>query len=130
MVVRNRSRASVLSAWLLVAGLGLPLPSLAAAIDDAAAGLAAFQRGEHPEAITLFTRAIASGELAGNNLAAVHTNRALALSARGNHAEALADFEQALKLRPESAAALAGRGAALRGLGRATEALADLDKAI
>ncbi len=53
-----------------------------------------------------------------------HYHRGVALIGLGRPVEALAAFDQALKLAPGLAAAHSGRGAALRALGRLREALA------
>ena len=56
----------------------------AAAVDDINAGLAAFQRAQFADAVDLFSRAITSNELTGNNLAAAFSNRGLARAGAGD----------------------------------------------
>jgi tetratricopeptide (TPR) repeat protein len=60
---------------------------------------------------------------------AIH-GRGSALRLLGRHADALADFDLALKLRPGDVAAIANRASALQDLGRHTEALEGFDRAL
>jgi tetratricopeptide (TPR) repeat protein len=57
-------------------------------------------------------------------------NRGLVQHARGNRAAALADFEQALQLRPSYPEALNNRGSIRQGQGNLDEALADFEAAL
>jgi tetratricopeptide (TPR) repeat protein len=56
--------------------------------------------------------------------------RGLAREGKGQHDEAIADYDRALALNPKYAAALINRANAYRGKGRDDQAIADLDRAI
>jgi tetratricopeptide (TPR) repeat protein len=75
----------------------------AEALADANAGAQALANGEFTRAVTLFTRAISSGTLGGDNLELAYVSRAQAALAAGDAHQALADAFQALKLKPDDA---------------------------
>lgn len=87
---------------------------------------AAYQRGELDDAerLCLAIRADAADEFD------VHHLLGTIYSRRGRHTEALARFDEALKIHPHSAPALSNRGNALQDLGRSEEALASYDRAL
>jgi tetratricopeptide (TPR) repeat protein len=83
------------------------------------------------------TAVIRSGQLLGKELAWAYYNRGIAYFKLGEHAQAIEDFDQALRLDPGYAYAYNGRGAAYNALawelyleGRNAEALADVDRAL
>ncbi len=94
--------------------------------DDAA--VCAKAAGE--ESIAACSRRISSGELGGRDLAIAYRNRAWALESKGNNDRAISDYDEALRLDPKYAHALANRGTAWRNKGDHARALADLDEAI
>ncbi|MHA7840923.1 MAG: tetratricopeptide repeat protein, partial [Gammaproteobacteria bacterium] len=62
--------------------------------------------------------------------AMAYHNRGLAKRQLGRYAEAIADYDEALRLNPAKAEAYHNRGYAKRQLGRYTEAIADYDEAL
>jgi tetratricopeptide (TPR) repeat protein len=64
------------------------------------------------------------------NLHPTRNNRGIALSNLGCHEEAIASFEEVLKIQPDNSYAWNNRGVALFKLGRLDEAIASLDKAL
>lgn len=86
--------------------------------------------GRSPARIRACTEAIAAGQAAGADLAALHRSRASALAEAGKTAEAVADIDTAIRLKPDSPQAFAARGQ----LRLATEdwdrALADYSEAL
>jgi tetratricopeptide (TPR) repeat protein len=74
--------------------------AFASAIDDGNAGLDALNSGDFTKAISLFTRALKSGELKGDDREFAYLNRGKAYLARGDNAKAVADLEEAVKLNP------------------------------
>jgi tetratricopeptide (TPR) repeat protein len=89
-------------------------------------GLIAIQAGRPGEAVDLITRAIA---LRGD-VAAMHSNRAVALAALGRLPEAADDYATAAMLQPDLVQAHVGLGDALNGQARYDEALVAYDQAI
>jgi tetratricopeptide (TPR) repeat protein len=88
-------------------------------------GVLAHQTGRYDRAVELIRRAITL-----HRTAAACVSLGTALMALGRPAEALASYEGALALQPDSAAAFSASAAALRELGRPQEALARADAAI
>ena len=99
-------------------------------LDDIAEGIAAAGRSNHNRAIELYTRAIKSGELARENLAAAYANRCLSFALSERPDRAIADCTQALFIEPASALAYNSRGMAYRRLARYEEAVADYTSAL
>ncbi|HLY44146.1 MAG TPA: tetratricopeptide repeat-containing glycosyltransferase family protein [Stellaceae bacterium] len=99
------------------------MTDLAAALQQA---FAAYQRGklDDAERLCLAIRADATDEFDLHHLLGAIYAR------RGRHREALACFDEALKIRPHSTTALSNRGNALQDLGRSEEALASYDRAL
>ncbi|MYA06025.1 MAG: tetratricopeptide repeat protein, partial [Caldilineaceae bacterium SB0664_bin_22] len=71
-----------------------------------------------------------AGELTPDDQARSFYEAGIAKAARGQHAEALADFENALRLSPQNAVYLYYRGAMKAHLGWADEAQADFENAL
>jgi tetratricopeptide (TPR) repeat protein len=90
------------------------------------AGLCAYRRGRHDEAVAAFSVCIG----AAPRMAAGYYNRALAHAARGNTDRAIDDCTQALALDPGLGGAYLNRGILHAGAGRAGEAEADLRRAL
>ncbi|MEJ1970645.1 MAG: tetratricopeptide repeat protein [Rhizomicrobium sp.] len=86
--------ASALFAATLATG------ALAAAADDGNAGLDALNAGDYDKAIALFTRAIKSGQLAGDDKEFAYLNRGKAYLAKHNYAKAVADLTAAVRINP------------------------------
>ena len=89
------ARAIGAAAMVMVAA-----PALANAVDDANSGLTALENGNYPEAVRLFTRALASGELAPDDRALAYVKRGTAYLDLHNSKAATTDFQAALKLKP------------------------------
>ncbi len=102
----------------------------AAAVDDWQAGFDAEMSGELDVAIHYYSRAIRSGELGQRELARVFRGRGNTHHAAGDMAEALADFETAIRLDPTYAAALVSRGVIHQERGDLDGAIADYDAAL
>lgn len=100
-----RQAGSLLAASLLAVAIAGP-----AAADPDAAGRAAYARGDHAAAERLFAEA--ARRHPGDALPRYH--RAVALTELGRWAEAAAEYEAALRLRPSPEVAAASR----QGLGR------------
>ena len=67
---------------------------------------------------------------AGSDDAEAYHNRGVAHAELGRYAEAIAEYDEAIRLRPDYAKAYFGRGNARARLGRHAEAIADYDEAI
>lgn len=81
-------------------------------------------------AIQYCTRAIESGKFSGGELAKLHYNRGIELSAKGMHDRAIVDHDTAIRLDPKFADAYYGRGNAWSGKGDSDRAIADFDIAL
>ncbi len=127
-------RAIVL-AMLLLAWTAGTVP--AGGLDDIRNGNAAFREGRYEQAVEFFTAAIVSGELDVEALAIAYNNRGVAHDQLGDYDRAVADYREALSLKPEDAMSrrnlrvvLVRRGVALANTGEYQRALADLTRAI
>jgi len=91
------------TAWLGTIVLALTLASVAhgTALDDATAGLDAYNRGAYDDAIRLFTKAIQSGRLSSSDKEFAYLNRGNAYAGKGDYPRATADLKLALKLKPD-----------------------------
>jgi lipoprotein NlpI len=88
------------------------------------------QNKDNDAAIAGCTRVIDDGKVKPKGRAAALFNRGNALSAKGDVAAAIADYDEAIKLDPKNASALTNRGTAHSEKGDAEAALADFDEAI
>lgn len=87
----------------LMAGFAAAILStgaLASATDDGNAGLEAYQRGSYDEAITLFTRAIKSGQLSNSDKEFAYLNRGRSYLAKNQYKSAISDLTIAVRLNP------------------------------
>jgi len=76
------------------------------------------------------TALIQSGRLEGENLSLAYYNRGIAYFKKSQYDRAIADFDQAIQLDPNSTFALNNRGTAYARKGRFDRAIADFDQAI
>ena len=85
----------------------------------------------HPDIkIVACTRNIKSGRFIGQNLAIAFTNRGLAYKKKGQWEKAIADFSEAINLKPDFVFAFSNRGNAYYGKGLFDRAIKDYDEAI
>jgi tetratricopeptide (TPR) repeat protein len=114
------------------AALGLALALLAGSQavagpeEDGNAGLDAMKSGDYTRAVQMFSRALASGKLSGDDREFAYVQRGTAYLSLKNKAAAVADFEKALKIKPDDADAKQGLaeargGGGARGGGNALE---------
>ncbi|MDO8289471.1 MAG: tetratricopeptide repeat protein [Parvibaculum sp.] len=89
-----------------------------------------FRSGDMKAAVTFCTRAIASGELTGDELIGAYINRGVAFRNLGEYQRAVTDYSAALKYAPDDAMIYANRANARRELGELKSALADADRAV
>jgi tetratricopeptide (TPR) repeat protein len=101
--------AKIVQAFILVATLatGVSTTAWANAGDDGNAGLAALNSGAYDQAIRLFTHALKSGELTGDDKEFAYLNRGKAYLGKGEYKLGIADLAAALKLKPDDSDALA-----------------------
>jgi tetratricopeptide (TPR) repeat protein len=98
---RMRRLTALGAAWLVLAALsGI---AMAQGLSDVRLGNEAFRQGDHAAAIGHYTDAIRSGELVGEALAITYNNRGVAHGEAGEFDPAIADYSQALALRPGDA---------------------------
>ena len=76
------------------------------------------------------TAVIATGPIAGNNLATAYYNRGIAYAGKGQWDSAIADYDQTILLSPKNADAFYNRGTAYAKRGQYQQAIADYDQAI
>ena len=82
------------------------------------------------ETISACTRAITSGDLSAFNLTIAFYNRGTAWNSKGNYDRAIADFNEAIQLRPEYALAYNNRGNAWGNKNDYERAIGDYSEAI
>ncbi len=122
--------------WLLRAAGGVAVSLLlsaaasAGAMEDWQAAYDAEMAGDLDIAIHHYSRAIRSGELPQRELARVFRGRGNTHYASGDMAEALSDFETAIRVDPTYAAALVSRGVIRHEAGDYEAAIADYDDAL
>jgi tetratricopeptide (TPR) repeat protein len=90
------------AAWLMLAILAGSTggSALAQGLSDVRLGNEAFRQGDYAAAVGHYTDAIRSGELVGEALAITYNNRGVAHGEAGDFDPAIADYSQALALRP------------------------------
>jgi tetratricopeptide (TPR) repeat protein len=76
------------------------------------------------------TAVIKTGEQVLRRLAAAYNNRGVAYRVKANYAQAIDDFNEAIRLVPNNANAFNNRGVAYRNMGDLDRAVADYDQAI
>jgi len=91
---------------------------------------AALVRGNVGQAITLYSEALEEKTLPNDRRATILNDRGVAYSRNQQHREALEDFNKAIQLYPEYAAAYNNRGNLLLALGALREAVKDFDRAL
>src|SRR6266404_1522043 len=76
------------------------------------------------------TAVIKTGDQVLRRLASAYNNRGVAYRVKANYAEAIDDFNEAIRLVPDFANAYNNRGVAYRNMGNLDRAVADYDQAI
>ena len=112
----------------LLIGLAVALAAAPAAADglgDAKAALAAEMKGQLDTALSLYSRAIVSGELSPAHQALAYNNRGYTYNRKGNYIRALADYNQAVALQPDQAYGYINRSVAYEKLGLLKPAVED-----
>ncbi len=138
-----RRLTAICAAWVVVATLAWAVVptfgggALAQGLTDVRTGNEAFRQGDYAAAVTAYTDAIRSGELVGEALAITYNNRGVAYGEAGDFEAAIADYSQALALRPGDATTIRNlrvahvrRGEVLFASGSYDAAIADFDAAI
>jgi tetratricopeptide (TPR) repeat protein len=133
---RRHLRTLVSSLALAVALLLAVVAPARVAAEDAATLLkareagAALARGNHDQAVALFTEALQDKTLPNERRATMLTDRGVAHARRQSPREAIEDFNRAVVLFPEHAAIYNNRGTVLLGIGAVREAMKDFDRAL
>jgi tetratricopeptide (TPR) repeat protein len=92
-----------LALWPLLAMLIFASAAHASALDDGNAGLEALNGGDYDKAISLFSRAINSGELNGDDREFAYANRGRAYLKKGDLSPAIIDLDRARREKPDDA---------------------------
>lgn len=87
--------------WTLIGLLVLTSAVRANGLDDANAGLAALNAGEFDHAISLMTRALASGQLRGDDLEFGFACRGRAYLKNADYSSAIVDLDRARRMKPD-----------------------------
>ncbi len=129
-------RLTALGATLLVF-VAFGSAALAQGLADVRLGNEAFRQGDFAAAVGHYTDAIRSGELDGEALAITYNNRGVAYGEAGDFDPAIADYSQAMALRPGDATTIRNlrvaherRGELRFASGVYDEAVADFTQAI
>ena len=105
-------------------------PAFAGGREDAKEGRVAFLAGNYDAAIQMTTKAIESGELDDRSLAQAYNVRGVALRRKKLFEQAIADYGEAIRLRPNYAFAYHNRGIAYQAMGKHSLAIVDHSQAI
>jgi tetratricopeptide (TPR) repeat protein len=108
----------------------LTSPTWAGGLGDFNAGEDAFYAGNYDEAIRLYTRAIASGELSQEQLSEVYELRGFTWDDKGDYDKAIADYTKAIEIDPKNSYAYINRGVDWYDKGDYDRAIADYTRAI
>ena len=111
-------------------GIGLPQAASASGLDEAGAAMIAAQHGDYDEAIRRFGAAIAAGDLGPQNLMLAHHNRGNAFQDKGDYRQAIAEYDSALKLKPDYAGSYYARGRARFAMTQFPAASVDFARAV
>jgi tetratricopeptide (TPR) repeat protein len=103
----------VRTAFLIAAVLLVGSSALAGPIEDANAGLAALQGGDNDGAIALFTRALDSGRLHGEDQEFAYAARGQAYLNKADLSRAIADLDRARQMKPDDKDAQAALATAI-----------------
>ena len=123
--ILSATRAPGLAVLLLVAWTGTAQADFTMEIQRCNFG------GGHPDIqIISCTRNIESGRFTGQNLAVAFTNRGLAYKKKGQWDKAIADYDEAIRLKPDFVFAFNNRGNAYYYKGQFDRAIADFNNAI
>ena len=90
----------------------------------------AIRRGEQDDAIRLLTQALSTADLRDLSRPYVYSNRGLAYARKGDNQQAIGEYAEAIRLKPDFKEALYGRGLALAALRQHDRAIADYTQAI
>lgn len=121
-------RAARRGGWALLLLL-LAVPVCADVQDDLEDAYMAHRRGEYDQAISLYTKVTKAPKLAQTQIAVAFLLRGEVFADKGDYAQAISDFTQSLKLRPNYAHAFYNRGLALEKKGRLAKAYKDVKRA-
>ncbi len=116
--------------WALLLCGAVTGAACAAGYDDFARGVTALARDDTDGAIAAFTAALGDGDLSAALMPQAYRGRARAYMAKGRCADALADMDAALKLKPGEGDLVAQHGFAADCLDKLDVALADYDALI
>ena len=90
----------------------------------------AAQHGDYDEAIRRFGVAIAGGDLSPQNLLLAHHNRGNAFQDKGDYRQAIAEYDAALRLKPDYAGSYYARGRARFAMAQHPAASVDFARAV
>ena len=124
-------RRMLLVAFLLLTVLVcVTSPAWTDGLDDLDAGSIAFNERDYDKAISLFTKAIMSGELTREDLRFAYEGRGQAWAEKGDNDRAIADYTKAIVIDPKDAGAYYSRGNAWYNKSDYDKAIADYTKTI
>jgi Flp pilus assembly protein TadD len=124
MTARRAVLAPAVALALATVALAQELPAeLQASFDE---GVRALKAGKLDDAESAFRGVLAKG----GRIAYVHNNLGIVYQERGQHAKAVAEFREAIRLDPGYVAPRILLGASLLALGRLSEAKVQLDRAV
>ena len=128
---RTGARRYRLSFVLLLTSLCLTGQAKADAREDArACAETVVQGGNMQAAVDLCSRAIASRQIKGEDLAPIYYNRGWAQDELGNYDQAIEDYGRALHIRSDYAEAYVARGYSYGRIGERERAIADYGRAL
>jgi tetratricopeptide (TPR) repeat protein len=125
----SRTRIT-LTIMLCVVCLAFAAVATADPLETFHAGLEAAKKGDNAAAVSLFTEALASGQVPQEDRAVVHLARGISYSQMERLNDALTDFNAALQIRPDYGEAYLNRGAIFLTMGRFQNAVEDFDKGL
>lgn len=119
----------VLPVFTIIAAMLFTPAVIAEDLSTCRQGLSAGKKGKFDDALKLYDQCFSKGELKPKSQAIWRYNRANIYLAKGRVKDAIRDFSEAIRLKPDYSLAYGSRGLAYEANGQQSEAMSDFKKA-
>lgn len=124
------SKPGLFAAALCILAVLSAAPAWADPMEDAKAGVQAYNQGRLDLALKFYNRALATGVFSRENRAIIHVNRGNVWKDMGQRDRAIQEYTEAIKFNPSLAMAYNNRGGVLMQKGQVNHAVQDFNQAI